>query len=166
MVPNFSQTWLRSTKSFVFGKNGQIIPLDRRHDPFTGVLKTEVRERQRRMMATRRWTRRGSQRRATLDVLMSSLIPAEPTPIKAAITKPKAKPGPKRKGARATKKLEQLQSKGHILDPDEATAYRALSARGSYLSADRIDLSFSSKELCREFARPNQTSFLKLKRAA
>ena len=64
MVPNFSQTWLRSAKSFVLGKKGQIIPLDRRHDQFTGVLKTEVRERQRRMMATRRWTRRGSQRRA------------------------------------------------------------------------------------------------------
>ena len=27
-------------------------------------------------------------------------------------------------------------------------------------------MSFASKELCREFARPNQTSFLKLKRAA
>ena len=86
--------------------------------------------------------------------------------LKAAITKPKAKAGPKRKGARATKKLEQLQSKGHVLDPDEATAYRGLSARGNYLSADRPDISFSTKELCREFARPNQTSFIKLKRTA
>ena len=46
-------------------------------------------------------------------------------------SKPKAKARPKGKRARATKKLEQLQSKGHVLDPEVATAYRGLSARGN-----------------------------------
>ena len=122
------------------------------------------------MSQTCRWTLKSQHRRVILDVLNSELfglfVAPNTVPLKSAITKPKAKAGPKRAGARATKKLEQLQSKGHVLDPDEATAYRGLSARGNYLSSDRPDVSFSTKELCREFARPNQTSFVKLKRTA
>ena len=121
------------------------------------------------MSQTCRWTLRGKHR-VILDGINSELCglfaDQNAVPMKAAITKPRAKAGPKRSGARATKKLEQLQSKGHVLDPEEATAYRGLSARGNYLSADRPDVSFSTKELCRKFARPNQTSFIKLKRTA
>ena len=47
----------------------------------------------------------------------------------AARTKPAAKPKTKRAGAKATKKIERLVSKGRELDPEEATAYRALAAR-------------------------------------
>ena len=79
----------------------------------------------------------------------------------APIKKPTAK---KRAGATATKKFEQLLSKGHELDPEEATAFRALSARANYLAQDRPDIAFCSKELCREFAIPNKNSFIKLKR--
>ena len=57
-------------------------------------------------------------------------------------------------------------SEGYELEPTEATAFRALSARGNYLGDDRPDIGFSAKELCREFARPNKTSFTKLKRMA
>ena len=42
--------------------------------------------------------------------------------------------------------------------------YRALAARCNYLSQDRPDITFSSKELCREFSIPNLNSFKKLKR--
>ena len=55
----------------------------------------------------------------------------------------------KRSGAKATKKLEQLESVGHELNPKEATVFRALSARANYLAQDRIDIAYSSKELCR-----------------
>ena len=44
--------------------------------------------------------------------------------------------------------------------------YRALSARCNYLSQDRPDISFASKELCREFVVPTVNSFKKLKRLA
>jgi hypothetical protein len=44
--------------------------------------------------------------------------------------------------------------------------YRALAARCNYLSQDRPDIAFSSKELCREFSIPNKASFQKLKRLA
>ena len=67
--------------------------------------------------------------------------------------------GGKRKGAKATKSTERLLSKGHVLEPDEATAFRALSARGNYLAADRPDIGYSAKELCCEFAQPNRNSF-------
>ena len=77
----------------------------------------------------------------------------------------KAKGG-KRKGAKATKNIERLLSKGHVLDPDEATAFRALSARGNYLAADRPDIGYSAKELCLELAQPNPNSFMKLSRMA
>ena len=50
------------------------------------------------------------------------------------------------------------------MDPEEATAFRALSARANYLAQDRPDIAFCSKELCREFAIPNKNSFIKLKR--
>ena len=70
----------------------------------------------------------------------------------------------KRSGAEATKKLEQLESVGHELNPKEATVFRALSARANYLARDRVDIAYNSKELCRDFAVPNQRSYNKLKR--
>ena len=42
--------------------------------------------------------------------------------------------------------------------------YRALAARCNYLSQDRPDVAYSSKELCKEFSVPTQSSFKKLKR--
>ena len=70
------------------------------------------------------------------------------------LKKPQAK---KRAGAKATKKLQRLVSKGFELE------LRALSARANYLSQDGPDISHAGKELCREFAVPNKKSFLELK---
>ena len=81
----------------------------------------------------------------------------------AARTKSAKKKGPARKGAKAVKKLERVSSEGD-LNPQEATTFRALSARANYLAQDRPDIAFSTKELCREFAVPNRNSFMKLKR--
>ena len=36
----------------------------------------------------------------------------------------------------------------------EFTRFRALAARANYLSADRIDILFAAKEVCRFMARP------------
>ena len=70
----------------------------------------------------------------------------------------------KRQGAKATKKLEQLESVGHEVNSKEATAFRALAARCKYLAQDRADIAYSAKELCRDFAVPNKRSYEKLKR--
>ena len=82
-------------------------------------------------------------------------------------TKPvKKPPGKKRAGAREVKKLERIQYEGFELSPQDATTFRALSARGNFLSMDRTDISYSSKELCRDFSVPNKKSYEKLKRMA
>ena len=85
--------------------------------------------------------------------------------ICAAKNKPAKKfAGPKRKGAKAVKKMERAANASFLLDRDEATMFRALSARANFLAQDRPDINFSTKELCREFSQPNQKSFLRLKR--
>ena len=81
--------------------------------------------------------------------------------VAAARTKPvKKSTAKKRAGAKNTKKLEHLVSKGFELDPAEATMFRALSARANYLSQGRPDISYARKELCQEFAVPNKNFFL------
>ena len=74
------------------------------------------------------------------------------------------KKGQKRLGAKKVKEFERLESKGEILNPEEATSYRALAARTNYLALDRPDIAFAAKELCREFASPTRQSYAKLKR--
>ena len=69
----------------------------------------------------------------------------------AAKTKPNKKHGPARQGAKRAKAMERLTNAEGALDPEQATGYRALSARGNYLSQDRADISHSTKELCRDF---------------
>ena len=71
----------------------------------------------------------------------------------------------KREGARKVKDFERARAMADgSLTPESATLYRAMSARGNYLSQDRVDLSYSTKELCRDFSVPNEGSFGKLKR--
>ena len=60
--------------------------------------------------------------------------------------------------------LERGIPPGQDLSEEDATAFRALAARANYLAADRADLMFSTKELCREFSRPSRGSFIKLRR--
>ena len=78
-------------------------------------------------------------------------------------TPPAKKPGGARSGAKMTKRLERISDSGPLC-PEQATGYRALSARGNYLAQDRIDISYSSKELCKEFSVPTDRSHMKLKR--
>ena len=83
--------------------------------------------------------------------------------VAATRTKPVKKPtANKRAGAKTTKKLERLVSKGFELEPAEATMFRAFSARTNYLSQNRPDINYAGKELCWEYDVPNKNSFLKL----
>ena len=69
-----------------------------------------------------------------------------------------------RQGAKAAKRLESLEWTSHALSPEEATMYRAITARSIDLAQDRLDVALFTKELCREFALPNKDSYAKLKR--
>ena len=62
----------------------------------------------------------------------------------------KKKGGPKsRQGAKMVKKLEQLASVGYELCAEEATMFRALSARASFPAQGRPGIAFATKKLCR-----------------
>ena len=50
------------------------------------------------------------------------------------------------------------------LGPEEATIYRSIAARANYLSADRPNMMYAVKELCRGMAKPTKGHWLKLKR--
>ena len=61
----------------------------------------------------------------------------------------------KRAGAKAVNTFERNAAGADgVLNRQAATTYRAVSARANYLAADRADGSYSSKELCRDFATP------------
>ena len=51
---------------------------------------------------------------------------------------------------------------GDLLKPEQASMYRALSARANYLSQDRSDIRFSVKELCRRMSQPRQIDWKQL----
>ena len=71
----------------------------------------------------------------------------------------------KRDGARTVKDFEKARAlEDGSLTPESATTFRGVGARGNYLSQDRPEISFSTKELCRDVAVPNNASFAKLKR--
>ena len=50
------------------------------------------------------------------------------------------------------------------LGPEEAINYRSIAARANYLSADRTDMMYAVKELCRGMAKFTKGHWLKLKR--
>ena len=58
---------------------------------------------------------------------------------------------------------EQLE--GDVPLPyDKSSPYRAVVARANYLSADRPDLQYASKEVCRWMSTPAETALTALKR--
>ena len=70
----------------------------------------------------------------------------------------------KRVGVRQAKRIE-LQDKGEApLDAEQATHHRAMAARCNYLSLDRPDLGYATKELCKECPQPTAQSAIRLKR--
>ena len=52
------------------------------------------------------------------------------------------------------------------LAPKEAKEFRGMAATANYLGADRVDVQYSAKELCRMMSRPTKMSFRKLKHLA
>ena len=52
------------------------------------------------------------------------------------------------------------------MDVQQAKKYRAVAARGNYLSLDRMDLQFAAKESCRQMARPRASGAARMKRVA
>ena len=61
---------------------------------------------------------------------------------------------------------EELAKEDHELSPEVATEFRGLAARANYLSLDRVDIQYTTKEICRDMASPKASSLSKMKRLA
>ena len=65
-----------------------------------------------------------------------------------------------------SKFVYETEENDDTLEKTEATRFRALAARASYLSQDRPDMMFASKEVCREMAVLTRSSWSRLKKLA
>ena len=63
-------------------------------------------------------------------------------------------------------KTEAPEEEAEDMEPRLATLYRRGAAKANYMSQDRPDISFASKELSRSMARPRVGDEMKLKRLA
>jgi hypothetical protein len=59
---------------------------------------------------------------------------------------------------------KELDAEQEELSAEQSTAYRATTARGNFLVADRPDIAFAVKELCRGMAKPSARDAEALKR--
>ena len=62
------------------------------------------------------------------------------------------------------KKTIEEEEKSDELHGQEATRFRAVAARSNYLAADRPDIQYSVKEICRRMAKPVESDWKKLTR--
>jgi len=72
--------------------------------------------------------------------------------------------GKKEKDLKA--EAEGVENDDEVLGGKEASIYRGLAATANYLSQDRFDIQFGSKELCRDMAHPTTGSMGRMKRGA
>ena len=61
---------------------------------------------------------------------------------------------------------EEANEESEPLDARGVTEFRGLAARANYLSLDRADIQYATKEACREMAAPTYKSMSKFKRIA
>ena len=59
---------------------------------------------------------------------------------------------------------EKMEEYEEELSPSDTTRYRATAARANYLAADRPDIMYAVKELCRGMAKPTRLHWHKLER--
>ena len=57
-----------------------------------------------------------------------------------------------------------IEEEPEPLETEQASAFRAIAASCNYLAADRPDIMYAVKELCREMSNPNSRSMARLKR--
>ena len=168
-VPSYSSIYGVHPSRFVFNTHGAMEYLTRDLDPNTGVSWGELAARRRKLQpdVSRRVNvlRRAIEEGAAwepsnaqlLDEWENSHLPVCKLAVKKKFQKARV-------GVRQAKKFERLVGSGDVLSSEEQTLCRAIAARANYLSLDRPDIQFATKELCRGFACPNRRDYDKLRR--
>ena len=170
LVTPYSEVYGVHPRSIVATANGWKL-VSGGADPYTGKSNRIYHKRAAKVMRKSRMESIAECRTAMINAVFShgcaweTSTTDEPPTLIGAVRTPSSRPKfQKRQGARAVKKVEMAGNADDLLSGEQATTFRALSARGNYLSQDRVDTSYSTKELCREFAAPANSSFTKLKR--
>ena len=164
----YSETYDLHPKEFVVTADCKLKKISPSADPFTGKSPRKMQQRRAEYVDHDR-LRHAQEKRKNIWIAATHFGPAwmHSENFVGAVRTPSAKPkwgGPSRQGAKRIKKLEQHMSEGLPFTPQNATLFRALSARANCLSQDRADIAFCSKELCREFAVPTVHSYERPKR--
>ena len=164
-VPSYADTFGYHPRDFILtGPIGNVssVLLYAFTDPCTGL------PRHKHASLCEAWAPDVQRRKHVLhDVLLEGAAWETPaTKILAALQKRYAKTYiKKRVGARQARHLEQPDKAGDTLTPDEQTMYRALAARTLYLSLDRPDTTYATKDVCRDFSNPDADNLIRLKRS-
>ena len=168
-VTPYSESYSAHPKQLVFNRHGLKMLKSNEADRFTGKSPRIMIRRAEENLAARETggIRRGEILKRVLEQGAAWEVQTEVRlALIAAMKSPKKRKVVTRAGAKKVKQFEQLVSPREELSPAEATSFRALAARANYLAQDRPDIAFAAKELCREFAKPSKSSYLKLKRLA
>ena len=72
--------------------------------------------------------------------------------------------GTRRVGTPGVKQVMEQIEQDKDLPPSKHTAFRAVTARGNYISADRPEIQYATKEICRWMASPTELGVKALKR--
>ena len=72
--------------------------------------------------------------------------------------------GAKMLGTPGFKQMFEMVDKHKPLESEKHTAFCASAARGNYLSADRLEIQYDAKEICRLMASPPKLGVHALKR--
>ena len=67
-------------------------------------------------------------------------------------------------GTNVTLSQSSIKMGEEELDEEWSREYRSITARCNYLAADRPDIGYAAKELCRDFSQPSTQSVVRLKR--
>ena len=142
VVP-YSQIYGKHPRLFDFDAHGRMLDVQR-HAPMPGDDGQPT-------------SHQPNARRAILENVLRNGAAWETPTVELIAKISKKKFAKARLGSKAAKHAERLEQCGEELYGDDATLYRALSARILYLSMDRPEISFAAKELCRHFAHPTRT---------
>ena len=153
---------------FVFKHNGEMRNLKPYEDAATGVPTKDLAQRRRhycprttsRAAILKRVLEHGPAWEETNAARLYRWETTNPSAEKLFAAKKLAK---KRVGVKQVKKVHKNVEQHDLLAGEQATLYGALAARANYLSLDRPDLNYATKELCRGFAAPSVRDLKKLK---
>ena len=166
-VTPYEEKYGRHPTGFVFTKSGAMKSISISADPCTGKSHRIMKNR-RAQYASKFSSKRSLKKRQHIWDMWARLGNAwETSSCEMGVRAPSARSEwdkGTRRGPKVMRRIERAEDDSPELTPSEATDVRALAARANYISQNRPDCAYITKELCREFAVPTVHSMNRLER--